>query len=84
MKTNAMKLLLNEHEIIAASKKFIETIDKLWEKDEASYEQKCKQLLDFFKIYSDEYRHHKEENILFPALKEETDDRGKRRAIRED
>lgn len=66
---NPIKVMYDEHEIIKKSEKTINDIDCLWEEDASRYIEIVTQLIDFFRNYSDGYHHHKEEGILFPAIK---------------
>ena len=68
IKNNPLEVLLTEHEVISKLQDVIPTIRKQWEKDENSYENSIKEICDFLEKYSDGYHHHKEEEVLFPAL----------------
>ena len=70
---NPIKVMYDEHEIIKKSEKTINDIDCLWEEDASRYIEIVTQLIDFFRNYSDGYHHHKEEGILFPAIKNHPD-----------
>ena len=69
MDNNPILTMLNEHEIISNACNVIEKINGLWESDPLEYSKKVNQLILFFKEYSDGFHHHKEECILFPALR---------------
>lgn len=73
MESNPIKVMYDEHFIIKKSEKIINSIDCLWEKDASRYIEIVTQLIDFFRNYSDGYHHHKEEGILFPAIKNHPD-----------
>ena len=73
MENNPIKVMYDEHFIIKKSEKIINSIDCLWEKDASRYIEIVTQLVDFFRNYSDGYHHHKEEGILFPAIKNHPD-----------
>mgnify|MGYP003948728103 CR=1 FL=1 len=66
---NPIQTMFDEHEIISNACDFIENINGLWESSPLEYSKKVNQLLLFFKEYSDGFHHHKEEVVLFPALK---------------
>lgn len=74
MATNdPITLLLHEHEIISSARDVITEADRLWIKDEESYEEVLRALMFFFGKYSDGFHHQKEEMALFPALKNHPD-----------
>lgn len=70
---NPIKVMYDEHDIIKKSEKTIINIDVLWEEDATRYIEIVTQLIEFFRNYSDGYHHHKEEGILFPAIKNHPD-----------
>ena len=65
---NPIQVLMNEHEVISSVEGIIQSLDKNWETDEDKYAEKVKQLLRFFREYSDSFHHHKEEQVLFKEL----------------
>jgi hemerythrin-like domain-containing protein len=62
-----------EHEVILEAGQLISLISNHWQSAPADYERTVKQLLHFFAIYADEFHHHKEEEILFPALSKKSE-----------
>ena len=60
--------MYGEHAIILEAIQIASSLDKSWETNPELYENNLKELLIFFKEYSDQYHHFKEEEILFPAL----------------
>ena len=70
---NPFKILLDEHEVIRLVENIIKSIDKSWKEDENKYADTIKQLLVFFKEYSDNFHHYKEEDVLFRELKNKPD-----------
>lgn len=65
---NPIQVLMDEHEVISSVESIIQSLEKDWETDEGKYAEKIKQLLRFFREYSDNFHHHKEEEILFKEL----------------
>lgn len=63
-----MKVLYDEHEMIVNAIDVSKQAGSLIGKDNELYENIVGSLLLFFKIYADEYHHHKEEEILFPEM----------------
>lgn len=70
MSTNPVNVLMNEHDIIKKIENSLTKLDGLWETDAAKYKATLEKILRFLKEYSDGYHHHKEEEVLFPALEE--------------
>jgi hemerythrin-like domain-containing protein len=70
---NAIQIMLDEHDIISSAEDVIKKLDQYWQKSEEGFTEHLSALLQFFREYSDQYHHYKEENILFPAL-EDSDD----------
>lgn len=60
--------MLDEHEIISSAEQIIQLLDHHWEKNEEEYILHMRSLISFFREYSDQYHHYKEEQILFPQL----------------
>ena len=67
---NPVNVLMDEHDIIKKLEKSLNKLEGLWEKDAAKYKATLGNTLRFLKEYSDGYHHHKEEEVLFPALEE--------------
>ncbi len=68
MKYNPIKILLDEHELIAQVEDIIENLNDSWQDDSGKYEKAVKSLIAFFREYADGYHHRKEEEVLFPAI----------------
>jgi hemerythrin-like domain-containing protein len=68
MQSSLTQLLITEHDVILEAGNLVYVNGSLWESSPIEYEQKVKQLLNFFSVYADEYHHLKEEEILFPAI----------------
>lgn len=73
MENNPIKVMYEEHEIIQKVEKIIDNVDGMWEKDSISYIELVDNLIIFFKEYADGYHHRKEEEVLFPAIKNHLD-----------
>lgn len=67
---NPIKVLEKEHDIITRVNDIVQKINLLWEKDPATYKQIINDLLLFISEYSDGFHHYKEEEILFPTIRE--------------
>lgn len=65
---NSLKILFEEHEIIAEAVKVARNAKSLIGKNNAEYEDVISEVLRFFRVYADQYHHHKEEEILFPEM----------------
>lgn len=69
---NPVKVLFDEHEIIQSAidvAKYAATlIDKNNPEKNRDYETLIRGLINFFRVYADEYHHYKEEQILFPEM----------------
>lgn len=70
---NPINTMLHEHEIIQQTEEIIRNLDKTWENDAENYQNTIKTLIEFFREYADGYHHRKEEDVLFPAIKENPD-----------
>lgn len=68
MKTLLSQLLTREHDVILKAGEIISQQNNAWLTSPTEYEQKARQLLNFFSVFADEYHHQKEEEILFPAI----------------
>ncbi len=73
MDNDPVNLLLAEHEIIAGAKDVIAAMDQLWTKSADTYERAFREIVSFFVSYSDGFHHRKEEDVLFPALRNHPD-----------
>lgn len=68
-----MKVLFSEHELISKLNEIIPLLDGKWEKEETEYARIAEEIVRFISEYSDGYHHHKEEEVLFPALVDHPD-----------
>lgn len=73
MENNPIHTMLDEHEVIASTEEIIEKIDGLWEENSERFTEIVKELVVFFREYADAYHHRKEEDVLFPAIKDHPD-----------
>lgn len=73
MENNPAEMLMNEHDIIKRVEAVIHSMDKLWEKDPEKYKAMVTRMLYFFKEYSDKFHHYKEEEVLFPEMRNHPD-----------
>jgi hemerythrin-like domain-containing protein len=64
----ALKLLVDEHDVIESAGKTVGSLNKMWEANSLLYTTKVYELIEFFRKYSDGFHHFKEEDILFPAM----------------
>lgn len=74
--SKAMQLLMNEHQWILSAGEIARQAEKWIGKDDKRYEKIIWQMLDFFKVYADQYHHHKEEEILFPEMSKKQESLG--------
>lgn len=65
---NAVRVLFDEHKIILSAIDIAKEAGKLIEKNEIIYERLIRELINFFRVYADQYHHYKEEKILFPEM----------------
>ena len=65
---NPLDVMYAEHDIIVKAKDVIKKLDSTWNADAEKYADTVKKLVAFFREYADGYHHHKEEDVLFPAL----------------
>lgn len=70
---NPIDTMLQEHEAISQAADIVETLDGSWENDADGYTERATGLIAFFREYADGYHHRKEEEVLFPALKDHPD-----------
>ena len=70
---NPIQVLVQEHDIISAAEGVVQSLQNTWEKNVDEYRDKVQQLIVFFREYSDQFHHHKEEAVLFRKLKENPD-----------
>jgi len=69
MENNPIQTMLDEHEIISSAESIIKKLDGMWENDIDTYRTTIHTLVTFFTEYADGYHHRKEEEVLFPAIK---------------
>lgn len=65
----SIQVLFDEHRVIVNVLEAAKQLRSHLGKSEKQYAQNVRDLLDFFRNYADNYHHHKEEQILFPAMK---------------
>ena len=65
---NSLKILYDEHDIISHALEIAKNAKNLIGTNNEEYESTISELIRFFRIYSDQYHHHKEEEILFPEM----------------
>ena len=65
---NSLKVLFDEHEVITRAAALAKNAKALIGKNDEEYELTVSELIRFFRIYADQYHHHKEEEILFPEM----------------
>ncbi len=73
MKNNPIQTMLDEHEVICKTEAIIENLNQLWESDIEKYTELVTTLISFYREYADSYHHRKEEEVLFPAIKNHPD-----------
>jgi hemerythrin-like domain-containing protein len=73
IKHNPIQTMLEEHEIICNTESIIESLDHYWATYPEEYAEIITTLIAFFREYADGYHHHKEEDVLFPAIKNHPD-----------
>tara|TARA_R110001592_G_scaffold6720_5_gene36131 strand:+ start:641 stop:1168 length:528 start_codon:yes stop_codon:yes gene_type:complete len=73
MENNPLSVMYAEHNIIMKAEYIIKNADGMWEKDTPSYIELVDFLILFFREYADGYHHRKEEDVLFPAIKNHPD-----------
>ena len=69
MQHNPIETMHREHEIIAQMEDIIQNLFHSWIKQPEEYTNSVNNILHFIKEYSDGFHHQKEEQILFPALR---------------
>ncbi|MBL0310143.1 MAG: hemerythrin domain-containing protein [Bacteroidetes bacterium] len=70
---NALKMLYDEHEIIGQAIEIAKQASSLVGNNDEQYEKTVLELIRFFKNYSDQYHHRKEEEILFPEMEKKNE-----------
>ncbi len=69
MEYNPVQTLNNEHDIISLLDDIINNLYHSWNEKPDEYTAEVKRILTFLMEYSDQVHHGKEEEILFPALR---------------
>ncbi len=69
MENNPITVMLFEHDIISKAVGITQKMDGEWQNDLAGFKTKINKIIQFLREYGDEYHHRKEEEILFPAIK---------------
>lgn len=70
MEHNPMKTMYSEHEVISLADDIIHNLFHCWVENPEEYVNEVTRLLSFFREYADKLHHMKEEDILFPTLRE--------------
>jgi len=65
---NPVKVLFDEHDIITSAIETAKEAGKMIAIDEIAYEKLIRDLINFFRLYADQFHHYKEEQILFPEM----------------
>ena len=65
---HSLKILFDEHDIISDAVEIARNAKGLIGVNDDEYESTIGELIRFFRVYSDQYHHHKEEEILFPEM----------------
>jgi len=73
IKHNPIQTMLDEHEIICETENIIENLDHFWELYPEKYKETVTILITFFSEYADGYHHRKEEDVLFPVIRNHPD-----------
>lgn len=68
-----IQVLYQEHETIVNAIEAAQQLKAQLGKNDKQYEQNVRELISFFRDYADNYHHHKEEQILFPAMKKKNE-----------
>lgn len=73
MENSPLSVMYAEHDIITKAEEIIRNADGMWKKDTLGYVELVGRLIVFFREYADGYHHQKEEEVLFPAIKNHPD-----------
>jgi hemerythrin-like domain-containing protein len=73
MQNNPITTMLDEHSLISSSEEIIQTLKNKWTSDPENYQETVLDLLVFFREYADGVHHRKEEEVLFPAIRNHPD-----------
>ena len=68
MKSDPIKILIDEHDVISQVQEIAYLLKELKEFDTVNYTRHTKSLINFFKEYCDKIHHYKEDEVLFMEL----------------
>jgi hemerythrin-like domain-containing protein len=70
---NSLKVLFDEHDVITRAIEAARKAKDLLGKNNEEYRTTISELIRFFRVYADQYHHHKEEEILFPEMEKKNE-----------
>lgn len=70
---NPLDVMYAEHDVIMKAEDIIKKLDNTWKDDALKYSSSVRKLISFLREYADGYHHHKEEDVLFPAVYDHPD-----------
>ena len=73
MEHNPIETMLHEHAVICSTEETIKRLEGSWTVNEDYYKSIVEKLIVFFRDYADGYHHRKEEEVLFPEIKNHPD-----------
>jgi hemerythrin-like domain-containing protein len=73
MKHNPITVMFAEHDVIKQTEEIVNRVEGLWNDEPETYAGIIGKLIEFYGEYADGYHHHKEEEILFPAVSDHPD-----------
>jgi hemerythrin-like domain-containing protein len=73
MEYNPIQTMLDEHAVICSTEQTIKRLEGSWTVNEEYYKSAVMTLISFFREYADGYHHRKEEEVLFPEIKNHPD-----------
>lgn len=73
MENNPITVMYDEHEVIVKAEEVINNLEGVWEVNPEKFKIAVNELVEFFREYADGYHHRKEEDVLFPAIKNHPD-----------
>jgi len=73
MENNPITVMYDEHALISTGEQVIKKIENLWETNTDKYKEIVTDLIFFFRNFADGVHHRKEEEVLFPAIKNHPD-----------
>lgn len=73
MENNPITVMYSEHTFISKAELVIKKIENLWETEPDKYKEIVTDLIIFFRKFADGIHHRKEEEVLFPAIKNHPD-----------